>query len=81
MYQTSDHELAVIIQQTYRHLFYASKDCVEGATVDLAHTVIDTQNASANPGAGQKQVERVLRDLSKLRVPGDDPDSPTYIRD
>jgi hypothetical protein len=81
LFQTSDLDLGVSIQQAYRHLFYPSRDRVHGATIDLSYSVIDTQNASANPGSGDKQVERLLRDLGVLRISGDDPDSPSYIRD
>jgi hypothetical protein len=47
----------------------------------LAHTAIDLPATSAQPGAGQQQVVRALRDLGKLRLAEDDPDSPTYVRD
>lgn len=80
-YRRSEQELALAIQQCYRHVFYASRNRVEGAEVDLAHTAIDAQSASEKPGDGQKQVVRALRDNNKLRLPEDEPDSPTYIRD
>ena len=76
----SEAELAVAIQQCYRHLFYPSPDRV-GGEVDLAHTAIDLPAASDQPGAGQQQVVRALRDLQKLRLPEDEPDSPAYVRD
>lgn len=81
LYQTSRHALAVAIQAAYRHLFYPSRDRVEGASVDLAHSAIAKDDSSAEPGKGHKPVERLLHNLSKLRVSGDDPDSPDYIRD
>ena len=77
----SAHELAVAIQQCYRHIFYPSRDRVGSSEVDLAHTAIDVQSASEKPGAGQKQVERSLRDLRKLRLDEDEQDSPAYVRD
>ncbi len=80
-YRRSEQELAVAIQQAYRHVFYPSRDRVEGADVDLGHTVVDVQNASANPGDGQKQVVRVLQGINKLRKPDDEPDSPLFIRE
>jgi hypothetical protein len=80
-YRRSEQELALAIQQAYRHVFYPSRNRVEGADVDLGHTVIEVQNASETPGNGQKQVVRVLRDMNKLRLPDDQPDSPIYIRD
>ncbi|MDV7396185.1 hypothetical protein RZS08_32630, partial [Arthrospira platensis SPKY1] len=55
LYQQSEQALAVAIQQAYRHLFYPSKLRLEGATLDLAHSVVDLPSASANPGDGQRQ--------------------------
>lgn len=81
LYRKSEQELAVTIQQAYRHVFYPTRDRLEGLDLDLGHTAIDVQNASADPGAGQKQVQRVLRAINKLRLPEDAPDSPIYIRD
>jgi hypothetical protein len=81
LYQTSKHAVAVTIQAAYRHLFYPSRDRVDGASVDLAHSAIAKDESSADPGKGHKPVERLLRNLSKLRVSDDDPDSPDYIRD
>jgi hypothetical protein len=80
-YRRSEQELAVAVQQAYRHVFYPSRDRVEGADVDLGHTVVDVQNASANPGDGQRQVVRVLQGINKMRKPDDDPDSPLFIRE
>ena len=77
----SQHDLAVAIQQCYRHVFYPSRDRVGSSDVDLAHTAIDVQSASEKPGAGQKQVIRMLRDLRKLRLDEDEQDSPAYVRD
>jgi len=73
---------ATTIQSAYRHLFYPSRTRkIEGADVDLSHAAIEAENASANPGAGQLQVQRVLRDANKLRLPEDDPDSPSFVKD
>ena len=77
----SEQELALAIQHCYRHVFYPSRDRLGASDADLAHTAIDIQSASEQPGAGQQQVVRVLRDLRKLRLPEDEPDSPTYVRD
>jgi hypothetical protein len=77
----SEQELAIAIQQCYRHIFYPSRDRVGQATVDLAHTAIDIHAASDQPGSGQTQIVRALRELKKLRLAEDAPDSPTYIRD
>ena len=77
----SETDEAVSIQQCYRHVFYPSRNRIGESGVDLAHTAIDSASASDRPGAGQKQVVRVLRDLGKLRLPDDEPDSPAYVRD
>ena len=77
----SEHALAIAIQQCYRHIFYPSRNRVEASDVDLAHSAIDLHAASDQPGAGQQQVVRALRDLRKLRLAEDEPDSPAYVRD
>ena len=81
LYEKSNHELALAIQQTYRHVFYPSRNRIEGTDVDLAHTVVDVQTASNRPGDGQKQVVTQLQNIGKLRLSSDQPDSPTYVRD
>ena len=78
----SEQELAMIaIQQCYRHVFYPSRNRIGARGVDLTHTAIDIPSASNQPGAGQQQVARALRDLKKLRLPEDQPDAPAYVRD
>ena len=77
----SEQELAIAIQQCYRHVFYPSRHRVDRSDVDLAHTAIDIHSASDQPGAGQRHIARALGDLNKLRLPEDQPDSPTYVRD
>ena len=77
----SEQELAIAIQQCYRHVFYPSRDRVGASEVDLAHSAIDMHSASDQPGAGQHQIVRALRNLRKLRLPEDEPDSPAYVRD
>jgi hypothetical protein len=62
-------------------VLYPSKARLEGATVDLEHAAVELPSAGADPGKGQQQVVRALRDNHKLRLPDDDPDSPTYVRD
>ena len=77
----SEQELAIAIQQCYRHVFYSSRNRIGASGVDLAHTAIDIHSASDRPGAGQQQIVRALRDLGKLRLSEDQPDSPAYVRD
>ena len=77
----SEHEVAVAIQQCYRHVFYPSTADRMQTDIDLAHVAADVPSASAHPGSGQAHVVRSLRDNKKLRTPEDEPDSPAYIRD
>ena len=77
----SEQELAIAIQQCYRHVFYPSRNRVDASDVELAHSAIDVHSASDQPGAGQRQIVRTLRDLNKLRLSEDEPDSPAYVRD
>ncbi len=77
----SEQELAIAIQQCYRHVFYPSRNRVGASEVDLAHSAIDVHSASDQPGAGQQQIVRALRELKKLRLSEDEPDSPAYVRD
>ena len=76
----SEQELAIAIQQCYRHIFYPSRNRVGASDVDLAHSAIDVHSTSDQPGAGQQQIVRALRDLNKLRLSEDEPDSPAYCR-
>jgi hypothetical protein len=77
----SEADAALAIQACYRHVFYPSRaDRVADGT-DLGHTAIDVPSASSTPGAGQKPIERALRENKKLRTTEDEPDSPAYIRD
>lgn len=80
-FERSKHQLATAVQQCYRHIFFPSRNRVEGANCDLAHTVVDIQTASDRPGDGQKQVVTQLQNVSKLRLASDQPDSPVYVRD
>jgi hypothetical protein len=80
-FQRSKQSLALAVQQCYRHIFYPSRNRLEGVGTDLAHTVVDIQTASDRPGDGQKQVVTQLQNAAKLRLPTDPPDSPIYVRD
>ncbi len=77
----SEQELAIAVQQCYRHIFYPSRARIDTSGIDLAHSAIDVQSASDRPGTGQRHIVRALRDLSKLRLAEDEPDSPAYVRD
>jgi hypothetical protein len=77
----SQQQAAIAAQQAYRQLFYPSRARIDGSSVDLTHASIDDPNASESPGAGQKQVVRQLRESRKLRLPEDNPDAPSYIKD
>lgn len=78
----SETEAAIAIQQCYRHILYPSRNALGGTgSVQLAHSVIDIQNASERPGSGQLQVVRQLQSQNKVRDASDSPDSPSYIRD
>jgi hypothetical protein len=78
----SETEAAIAIQQCYRHVLYPSRNALGGTgSVQLAHSVVDIQNASERPGSGQLQVVRQLQSQNKLRDASDPPDSPSFIRD
>ena len=79
--QRSEQELAIAIQQTFRQVFFPSRNRVGDGPIDLAHLVIDLQSTADRPGAGQAQVVRALRDVGKLRLSEDEPDAPAYVRD
>lgn len=74
-------ELAIAIQQCYRHVFYPSRNRIGTSDIDLAHTALDVHATGTHPGEGQRAIILALQDLNKLRLPGDEPDSPSYIRD
>ena len=48
----SEQELAIAIQQCYRHILYPSRNRVGMSDVDLAHSAIDIHSTSEKPGAG-----------------------------
>ena len=81
-YRRSEQEIAIAIQQCYRHLFYPSRNRMEGAEVNLAHTAIDQPASANNPGVGQQQVYReLLNNQNKLVPSNGEPPTPKYIRD
>ena len=77
----SEVDIAVAIQQCYRHLFYPSRTALGGGTVSLDLATIDQHSASERPGSGQTQIVRQLSEIGKLRASDDQPDQPAYIRD
>lgn len=78
----SETEVAIAIQQCYRHLFYPdSRSPVGGGSLPVAHSALDIHSASEKPGSGQQQVVRALSDYRRLRMPEDEPDAPAYIKD
>ena len=81
LYKKSEQELAIIIQQCYRHLFYPSRNRLDGASVDLAHTAFDLPSVSERPGNGQQEIVKALMDNQKLLPPNSDPPAPNYVRD
>lgn len=79
--QRSQTDIAVSIQQCYRHLFYPSRTALGGGTVFLDLATIDQHSASERPGSGQTQIVRQLSEIGKLRTSEAQPDQPAYIRD
>ena len=76
----SEQELAIAIQQAYRHVLYPSSAGMD-AEASLAHTAFDIHSAADQPGVGQRHIVRALCELQKLRLPEDEPDAPVYVRD
>ncbi len=81
LHKRSEQEVALAVQQSYRHLFFPSRNRVEGAVVDLAHSAFEIHSASERPGQGQEQVLRALRESQKLLRAEDHPLAPSYVRD
>jgi hypothetical protein len=77
----SENDIAVAIQQCYRHLFYPSRTALGDGSVTLGLATIDQHSASERPGSGQVQIVRQLHDIGKLKSPEDQPDQPAFIRD
>ena len=47
-------DLAIAIQQCYRHVFYPSRNRVGTSDVDLAHSALDIHATGNHPGEGQR---------------------------
>lgn len=80
-HQRAEHNVAVAIQQCYRHLFFPSRNNRLQDGMDLAHASVDAADAAERPGIGQQQVLRALRNNSKLLRAEDHPLAPEYVRD
>ena len=78
-YGQSEQAFAGAVQQTYRHVFFPEPGTWSEAP--LSHAVITAASAGSDPGFGQKQVERVLRDAKELILPEDRPPAPNYMAD
>lgn len=81
LYQKSETEIATAIQQCYRHIFFPTRNRCAGTDLDLGHASVELSSAGEQPGKGQAQIVRSLRDANKLRFPDDPSDSPSYMRD
>ena len=69
----SEQELALAIQQCYRHVFYPSRARVESADVDLTHSAIDIHSTSDQRGAGQQHIARVSPTSTSCATPRTSP--------
>jgi hypothetical protein len=78
-YGQAQQGFAVAVQQCYRHVFYPERG--QWPEVPLTHAAITVTSASSEPGVGQKQVERVLREARELILPEDAPPAPNYMAD
>lgn len=79
--ERSISEVAIAVQQCFRHVFYPSNVRIGSSAVSLAHTALDAHSVAERPGSGQQQVVRQLREARKLRTAEDEPDAPAYVRD
>lgn len=78
-YGQAQQGFALAVQQCYRHVFYPERG--QWPEVPLTHAAITVTNASSEPGFGQKQVERVLREAQELVLAEDAPPAPNYMAD
>jgi len=82
-YAESESNLAIAVQQCFRHLFFPASHRMHGAPADLeiGYTAIEIPAAAASPGNGQSYVEQALDEQKKLIHPGQDPPQPGFVRD
>ena len=78
-YGQAQQGFALAVQQCYRHVFYPERG--QWPKVPLTHAAITVTSASSEPGVGQKQVERVLREARELVLAEDAPPAPNYMAD
>jgi len=77
----SENEIAVAIQQCYRHVFFPFRLPLTGAKVPLAHLMIDLPAAAVQPGDGQSQIRIALKNAQKLKEDSDSLEAPNYVKD
>ena len=78
-YGQAQQGFALAVQQAYRHVFFPERG--PWPDTPLTHAAITVTSASSEPGVGQKQVERVLRDARELVLAEDQPPAPNYMAD
>jgi hypothetical protein len=78
-YGQAQQAFALAVQQAYRHVFFPERG--PWPDTPLTHAAITVTNASSEPGVGQKQVERVLREARELVLAEDKPPAPNYMAD
>jgi hypothetical protein len=76
-YGKAEQAFAVAVQQTYRHVFYPERG--QWPEVPLTYASITLPSAGSEPGVGQKQVERVLREAGELVLAEDQPPAPNFM--
>jgi len=77
--EKSEMAVTIAIQKGYCCLFYPE---LRGSEVSLTLATVEEHRAAAAPGAGQKAIVSTLQAArGKLRLPADEPDFPTYLRD
>ncbi|MFN9630194.1 MAG: ATP-binding protein [Cyanobacteriota bacterium] len=76
-YGKAEQAFAVAVQQAYRHVFYPERG--QWPEIPLTYASITLTSASSEPGIGQKQVERVLREAGELVLAEDQPPAPNFM--
>jgi hypothetical protein len=76
-YGQAQQAVALAVQQTYQHVFYPERG--PWPDVPLTHAALPVTHPSSAPGAGQRRVERVLREARKLVLAEDSPPAPNAM--